>query len=129
MKIQIGKTLVTAFVVEILAIAVLVIAVALFGPGEAEADQAWAAETGRWLGPLAGFLFCVLGGWFVARTATSDRVIHGLALGVTVALIDVALLVAGGSGFEMIFLISNVGRVVAGAFGGWLTARQSIPIQ
>ncbi len=123
MKIQIGKTLITAFVVEILAIAALVVAVALFGPGEVEASRVWAAETGQWLGPLAGFLLCILGGWFVARSAPSDHVFHGFALGVTVALIDVALLVTGGSDFEMIFLISNVGRVVAGAIGGWLAAR------
>ena len=49
MKIQIGKTLITAFVVKILAIVVLVVAVALFGPREAEVAAAWAAETGRWL--------------------------------------------------------------------------------
>ena len=123
MKIQIGRTLLTAFVVEVLAIVVLVIAVALFGPQDVEAAQAWAAEAGRWLGPLAGFLFCIAGGWFVARTALTDRVMHGLALGATVALIDVALLVAGGSGFEMVFLLSNLGRVLAGAIGGWLATR------
>ncbi|MFT5142578.1 MAG: hypothetical protein ACI80V_003791 [Rhodothermales bacterium] len=35
-------------------------------------------------------------------------------------MIDVVLLIAGGSGFEMIFVVSNLGRIIAGALGGWL---------
>lgn len=123
MKVRIARTLVTALIVEILAIATLVVAVALFGPSEAEAAQEWAAETGRWLGPVAGFILCLFGGWFVARGAASDHVVHGLFLGAVVAAIDIGLLIAGGSGFEMVFVVSNVGRMVAGAIGGWLAGR------
>lgn len=123
MKIQIARTLVTALVAEILAIAVLVVAVALFGPSDAQAAQEWAGETGRWLGPVAGFVFCLLGGWFVARSADSDHVVHGLLLGAVVATIDVGLLLAGGAEFETVFLLSNTGRLVAGTAGGWWAGR------
>ncbi len=123
MKVRIARTLITALVAEILAIAGLVIAVALFGPSEAEAAAEWAAETGWWFGPVAGFILCLVGGWFVARGATSDHVVHGLLLGVVVAAIDVGLLLAGGAEFQMVFVISNVGRVVAGGVGGWWAGR------
>ena len=123
MKVRIARTLVTALVVEILAIATLVVAVALFGPSEAEAAQEWAGQTGRWLGPVAGFIFCVFGGWFVARGAAAEHVVHGLLLGAVVAAIDIGLLLAGGSEFETVFVLSNVGRLIAGALGGWLAGR------
>lgn len=123
MKVRIARTLVTALIVETLAIATLVVAVALFGPAEADAAQEWAGEVGRWLGPVAGVVFCVFGGWFVASGAAADHVVHGLLLGAVVAAIDIGLLLAGGAEFEALFVISNVGRVIAGALGGWLAGR------
>jgi hypothetical protein len=44
-------------------------------------------------------------------------------LGAMVAVIDVALLVAGGADFQPILALSNAGRLAAGSLGGWLAGR------
>lgn len=122
MPIKVGRILGVAVAVEVLAILVLVVLVALFGPSDPEGSRAFAERLGFWVGPIAGFVLCVAGGWLIARNLATHHVLNGLALGAVVAAIDVALLVAGGAGFQLIFAASNVGRLVAGSIGGWLAA-------
>jgi len=114
------KLIVTAIVVEIVAVLILVMAVALFGPDNATAAEQWAIDVGMWLGPLAGFLLCLIGGRYVANGAAIGRVLWGFFLGVAVAAIDVSLLSASGEVIAGVFLYSNIGRVVAGTIGGAL---------
>lgn len=120
MKIHIGRIIVTAIAIEVLSIVSLVAVVALTGPGERIAAEAYAQKLGLWLGPLAGFVFCFFGGYWVAKRARYRPVAHGLAVGLATAIIDVVLLVASAPAFSPVFLLSNVGRVVAGALGGWV---------
>ncbi len=123
MPIRIGRVTLVALATEVLAILVLVLVVALAGPSEPNAAQAYAQEVGYWLGPLAGFVLCVAGGWFVASRLPSHQLLNGLAVGVVAAAIDIAILVASGADFQTIFVVSNIGRIVAGSIGGWLGSR------
>ena len=123
MRIRIGRILVFAILAEILAVLTLVLIVALFGPPDPAAAQAYAERTGFWVGPLAGFAFTLMGGWWIARSLTNSQVLNGFALGVVVALIDISILVMSGAEFLPVFVYSNVGRIIAGSLGGWLAGR------
>jgi hypothetical protein len=123
MRLEIRRILLVGIAVEILAILTLVVLVAVLGPSDPAAARAYAERLGYWLGPIAGFVLCLLGGWLVARPIPSYQTVNGLALGAFVAAIDVALLLAGGAAFRVVFVVSNVGRLVAGALGGWLASR------
>ena len=118
-----ARIVMVAFAIEVLAIASLVAVVALFGPSTAEGDMAFAKETGIWLGPIAGFVFTVLLSWFAFRNLESKQLTHCVATRIVVAVVDVMILILGGSGFEMVFLFSNLGKVLAGYLGGLLASR------
>ena len=114
-----------AIAIEAVAVLILVLVVAVFGPADPDAAQAYAERLGFWVGPIAGFSLCVGGGWLVARPLTADHIRHGMLLGAMVATFDVAILVVGGAPFQPIFLASNLGRVVAGSLGGWVASRSA----
>jgi hypothetical protein len=122
-KLRIGRSLILAIVIEALAILALVGLVALFGPSDPEAAQAYAQRLGYWVGPTAGFVLCVAGGWLIARQLPARHVLNGLVLGALVAAIDVVLLLVSRAEFQLIFVFANLGRLVAGAVGGWLASR------
>ena len=101
----------------------LVLLVALLGPSDQAAAQAYAERLGYWVGPIAGFVFCLLGGWWVAKGLSGAHVLNGLILGAAVAAIDLAILLVSGAEFHPVFAVSNIGRVVAGSLGGSLAGR------
>ena len=130
MQIRVGRILIAAVAAEVLAVLVLVLLVVLFGPAAEATAQAYAERLGYWVGPIAGFGFCLLGGFWVARGLHSAQVVNGFLLGVVVAAIDIAILVVSGAAFQPIFALSNLGRVIAGSIGGWLArhfARTPLP--
>ena len=120
MYIRPGRILVVAILAETLAVLTLVLAVALFGPSEPSAAQAYAERIGLWVGPIAGFLMTLAGGWWVAKDLANFQLRNGFVLGLVVAMIDISILLLSGADFQLIFAISNIGRVVAGSLGGWL---------
>ena len=123
MSIRIGLVVLVAIVTEVLAILALVLVVAVAGPTEPAAAQSYAEEIGYWLGPVAGFVLCVAGGWFVASRVPKHRLLNGFAVGAVAAAIDIAILVASGTDFLGIYVISNIGRIAAGSIGGLLAGR------
>lgn len=123
MNFRIGRILLAAFGAEVMAILALVLIVFLFGPSDPDGAQDYAMRMGYWTGPIAGFLFTLLAAWWVARSLADGQLMHGIATGVAVAVIDIAILVASGTEFAPIFVISNTGRVIAGGIGGWLSSR------
>jgi hypothetical protein len=125
MGLRWGRILVAAIAVEIAAIVLLVVVVAAVGPKEPEAAAAYAQWLGQWLGPLAGTVGCFLGGWWASRGMTDHHVVQGTMVGVVAAAIDVALLLAGGASFRLLFVASNLARVLAGAVGGWTASIRS----
>jgi len=113
--------------IEILSIIALVLIVFLLGPSDPEGAQAYAEQKGIWVGPIAGFIFCFAGGWFFSRKLSAGHITNGFSIGLAVAVIDVLLLIMGGSGFKLVFVVSNVGRLVAGSAGGWLAGKSASP--
>lgn len=113
-----------ALTIELVAILLLVGVVAVSGPSDPEAAAALAERVGYWLGPAAGFLLCVVGGWYVAKDLESGRIRSGSILGAAAAGIDVLILVASGAAFRWVLVVSNVGRLIAGSLGGWLATRR-----
>ena len=122
MHLEIGRTIIAALVIEALAIALLFLLVALFGPSDGAAAQAYAERLGQWVGPVGGAGFCLLGGWWLTRSLSSGHVLNGLVLGAVVAVIDIALLVLSGAAFQIVFVVSNGARLVAAALGGWIAS-------
>ena len=122
MRARIGRTVIAALVIEALAIALLFVLVALFGPNDGAAAQAYAERLGQWVGPISGAVLCLLGGWWLTRSLSSGHIVNGLALGAVVAVIDIALLVLSGAAFQIVFVVSNGARLVAGALGGWIAS-------
>jgi len=125
MQLRVGRIVIVAIAVEVFAVLTLVLLVALFGPSDEAAVQAYAERLGYWVGPIAGFVFCLLGGFSVARTLPTSQVLNGLVLGLVVAGIDIGILVAMGAAFDPMFAVSNIGRAIAGSLGGWLAVRFS----
>jgi len=125
MGLRWGRILGAAVAVEVGAIVLLVVVVAVVGPKEPEAASAFAKRHGQWLGPLAGTIGCFLGGWWASRGMATRQVVQGLMVGVVAAAIDVALLLAGGASFRLLFVASNMGRILAGALGGWMASIRS----
>ena len=123
MRVAFGRILIVAVTTEVLAVLVLVLLVALWGPPERTAAQAFAERLGYWVGPIAGFAFCLLGAFWVARSLPDSHTMNGLVLGLVAAGIDIGILIVSGATFQPVFALSNVGRVIAGSIGGWVAAR------
>ena len=123
MKIRWIKLVVGAVAAEIAAILILVCLVAIFGPKEANAAQAYAEKLGRWIGPLAGTALSFIGALWVGRTLAGGHLVHGVLFGVFMALVDTVLLIAMQAPFEWIFVVSNAGKAFAGVVGGLVSAR------
>ncbi len=118
MRIRWLKLILTASVAEIAAVLLLICLVAVFGPNSEEAAQAYAVKLGWWVGPIAGALFSFIGAVWISRSVADGYVEHGALLGVLLTLVDVFLLVSMRTPFQWLFVISNVGKILAGILGG-----------
>ena len=123
MNLRFGRIAVAAISAEVLGILSLVVLVAIFGPpGGFAAAQPFAERLGAWVGPISGFVLCLVGGYWVAGAAPTSRIQNGLAMGVAAAALDIAIASAIGATFELLLVISNGGRIVGGTLGGWLAS-------
>ena len=111
-----------AIAAEVLAILILVLIVAVFGPRNQEQAQAYAEKMGQWVGPLAGVVLSFLGALWVSRGLTSGHLLHGTLFGAIYALIDAALIVAAQAPFMWLFVASDGGKLLAGIAGGFVAA-------
>ena len=100
--------------------------VAVLAPRDPAAAQAYAEGLGRFVGPIAGGFFGVLGGYFVARPLSTAHVRHGAFFGVLFAAVDIALLVASQAPFEWLFAVSAFGRFIGGILGARLAGRAPV---
>jgi hypothetical protein len=78
-----------------------------------------------WTAPTAGFVFCLLGGWWVARRASAGHELNGLVLGIAVAAVDLGLLIASGAPFGLLMVTAPAGRLAGGWCGGLLAKRRA----
>lgn len=127
MALRIGRLFVATPITELLAVVgMLVPALAPFAMLKATvtARMFEMQATALWSAPVAGFLFCLLGGW-VARGAGVAHERNGVVLGVAVALIDLALLIVSGAPFGVLMASSVVSRVAGGYCGGIIAKRRA----
>ncbi len=117
-QIHVGRVVLAAIVAEAVPIVLLILLVAVLGPREPAGAEKYAARLGQWVGPIGGAVMCFIAARWVARKAERLRVTHGALVGAGAALLDIALLVGSGAAFEWLFVVSNAGRVIAGAGGG-----------
>ena len=121
-----GRLAVAVIAAEAVPILVLVAVVALFGPSNQVDATAFAERAGQWVGPIAGSICTFAAAAWVTRARDGwSGATLGLLVGVLVAAIDVALLIAAGAAFQWLFLASNGLRVVAGTIGGARGRRRS----
>jgi hypothetical protein len=127
MSLRVGRLLVATPITELLAVAgMLVPTLMQFALREATitARMFEMQTTALWSAPVAGFLSCLLGGWWVARGAEGAHERNGVVLGSAVAVVDLALLVASGAPFGVLMASSVVSRIAGGYCGGWLISRR-----
>jgi hypothetical protein len=114
-----------AVTAEALGIVVLIVIVAIFGPHDPAADQAYAERISLWVGPISGAVLCLLFGWILTLRLNSGHVINGLAVGGAAAALDILIIVLSGTPFRLVYVLSNAGRLGAAAVGGWLASMSS----
>jgi hypothetical protein len=122
-SLKVGRLVVATPVTELLAIVgMLVPALTQFALLNATvtARMFEMQATALWSAPAAGFLFCLLGGWWVARGAGAAHERNGVVLGAAVAVIDHALLVVSGAPFGVLMALSVLSRVAGGYCGGMI---------
>ena len=128
MSLRLGRLLVATPITELLAVAgMLVPSLAQFATLKATvtARMFEMQATALWSAPAAGFLFCLLGGWWVARGASAAHERNGVVLGSAVAVIDLALLIVSGAPFGVLMASSVVSRVAGGYCGGMIAWRRA----
>ncbi len=126
MRLPILWIIALAIMVETIAIAILALLVAIFGPrgsGDPGAMQAFAEHLGRFVGPIASAVLCFLGAWWLARRAKQREVLCGFLLGAACVAIDLATLFPLGGRFGWLIAVSNAGRLIAGSLGGHVASR------
>jgi uncharacterized membrane protein len=129
MRLPIPRIIVLAIMVEAIAIAILAVLVAIFGPrgsGDSGAMQAFAEHLGQFVGPIASAILCFLGAWWLARRAKQREVLCGFLLGTACVAIDLGLLFPLGGKFGWLIAASNAGRLIAGSLGGYVGRRTRI---
>lgn len=109
---------------EAVPILLLVGVIALAGPADPDAASEFARRAGSWVGPVGGALTLLLVTWWAGR-ASRRPILQGALIGLAVALLDFGILVASGEPFQVLFIVSNVGKVLAGVVGGWLATRMA----
>ncbi len=102
------RVFVAVIVAEMLPILLLFVIVFIYGfirQKESLSPHDFAPLAGNWVGPIGGFLATLLFAWWAARRATERKFLHGTAVGVGTALLDLGLgiLLAGAAQFALCF--------------------------
>ena len=117
MSLRIRRLALTAPLTELIGVAMvtaLLPALLASGRGTLVYQIMEAQRLALWVGPIGGFLVCALAGWWVARRARDDAERNGLALGISVALLDLALLIVSGAPVGALMVLSVIGRIAGG---------------
>lgn len=123
MNLRFGRIAIAAVAAELLGVLALVALVMIFGPPGFAAAQPFAERLGAWVGPISGFVLCLAGGYWVERGAATSRIQNGFAAGAAGAVLDLAIAAMAGAPFQLLLVLSNVGRIVGGSIGGLLASR------
>jgi hypothetical protein len=128
MSLRVGRLILATPVAELLAVAgMLAPSLVQFATLEATvtARMFEMQATALWSAPAAGFLFCLLAGWWVARGVGVAHERNGVTVGTAVAVIDLALLVVSGAPFGVLMVSSLLSRIAGGYCGGMIARRRT----
>ena len=123
MQLRVGRIFIAAIVAEIIGVLALIILVMIFGPSDQRLAQEFAEKLGAWVGPISGFVLCVIGGYWVA-SGSENPVLNGSCMGTAGAILDISIAVIIGGAFAPILVASNLGRILGGTLGGVLAANR-----
>ena len=123
--IRIGRITLATIAGELTPILLLVVVVLIYETQgvDPQARQAFAERVGMWLGPIAGAI-ATFGFGFLAARGTDRPLLHGVLVGIAVALLDAVIIFASGSKFIPLFAASWAGKILAGVAAGLLAARR-----
>jgi hypothetical protein len=123
--IRFGRITLATIAGELTPILLLVVVVLAYETRGVDAvtRQAFAERVGIWLGPIAGAI-ATFGFGFLAARGTDRPLLHGTIVGVAVALLDAAIIVASGATFMPVFAASWAGKILAGVVAGMLASRR-----
>ena len=122
-RFAVGVIAAEAVPILLLVIAMFFVGTAIGGRPSQETATAW----GSWIGPIGGALSTAVVAWMLARPGSSP-VQAGIALGVAVGVLDLALTLMATTGepFRPLFAISALTRIAGGWMGGVLAARSAL---
>lgn len=106
---------------EFVPILVLVAIVTAFGPPELGAAQHFAAQMGRWVGPIGGAVCAYLAAYGIGRIAPERALSDGVIVGLSLVALDGIILFAANAPLEWLYVLSNFGKLAAATFGGWVS--------
>ena len=122
------RVLLTALVVYILSALTVILVVTIYasylgfqarGAPDIDMINAFANQYAPWIGPIALFVFTVLGARHVAQRVDSAIPLHGLMVGVLAGLVNLIR-----DGFDLNSLVSLILAIVAGWLGTRLNGKQ-----
>jgi hypothetical protein len=126
-RIRVAVAVILAEMLPILLLVAIVVVYSVIRQPESMSPEKFAPRAGMWVGPIGGFLATLFFAWWAARPASEQWVRYGTTVGVGTAILDLGLgiLLGGVGAIQPIFFLSNGGRILAGALGGWLSTRRS----
>lgn len=124
MKLRYGRIITAAIGAEVIGVLSLIILVIIFGPSDKDSTQKFAEALGNWVGPISGFLLCMLGGYWVGYNS-ANPILNGTCMGMAGAILDIVIAMLLGAVFSPLLFFSNAGRIVGGATGGFIASKKS----
>ena len=115
------RVVVAVILAELLPLLLLVAIVSVYSlirQKESLSPEEFAPLAGNWVGPIGGFLATLLFAWWAARRALEQRFMHGTAVGVGTAVLDLGLGILLGGGGAIHRYCSS--RTAAGSITGVL---------
>lgn len=97
----------------------------LMARGETLAEQtAFAGRAGSLIGPAGGALLAFLFALWACRRLKSDFILNGLLVGLVAAIVHIAMFLSSGMGFQLIYVIADALKIVAGVAGGYAAQKK-----
>jgi hypothetical protein len=114
---QLRRIAIAAVIAEMIPILLLVAAVSVYSASGGSDPNSFARRTSEWFSPSVGSIIA----FFVTLLAVRRRPLalqHGIAIGISIALLDLGIVALQGTPFQTLFVVSALGRVAAGTLAG-----------
>ena len=120
------RVVLAAVLAEVIGIAALVAQIfVVFGAGITTLGtiELQLQRQGLWIGTIAGFFLCLLGGWWAGRKSEKPLE-NGVRVGLLAGIIELVVLISAGAPVGRLMLLFFVSRVLGGYIGGRLGSRR-----